>query len=344
MEAPSSARTTQNIPTHRAVPAFMPGLLVALAIAAVASLAGHWLPVVGAPVIGIVAGMALAPLASRRDALAPGVAFAGRQVLQASVVVLGLGLSLRQVATVGVQSLPVMLGTLALALAAAWGVGRLLRIGGDLSVLIGVGTAICGASAIAATNAVIRARHSDVVYAISTIFLFNVVAVLLYPTIGHLLGLSQPSFGLWVGTAVNDTSSVVAAGYTYGAAAGAHGVVVKLARTLMIIPIVLTLQALASRSGRHPADVRWHRLVPWFIPLFLLAAGLDSVGAVPAGLQPWLAQLALFMLTAALAGVGLSARFDVMRRTGFRPLLLGAALWAVVGASSLAMQALTGKL
>lgn len=297
---------------------------------------------------GIVAGMALAPLLGGRSGVRQGATIASHQVLQASIVALGLGLSLRQIGAVGIQSLPVMLGTLALALVAAWVLGRLLRIGGDLTVLIGVGTAICGASAIAATTAVIKAADSDVVYAISTIFLFNVVAVLLYPIIGHALGLPQSAFGLWVGTAVNDTSSVVAAGYTYGATAGAHAVVVKLTRTLMIIPIVLVLQAWRLRADGHGSEgsprVGVYRLVPWFIPMFLVAATLNTVGAVPVGLQPWITQLAAFMITVALVGVGLSARFGAMRRTGPRPVLLGAALWAVVGVTGLALQALTGQL
>lgn len=337
-----------TLPRRTRVPVFLPGLVVVTLLAVAASVLGGHFPVMGAPVWGILAGMALAPLIGSRPTLRPGVAIASRHVLQASIVVLGLGLSLNQISVAGLRSLPVMLGTLTLALLGAWGIGHLLGIKGHLRVLIGVGTGICGASAIAATTAVLEAEDTDVVYAISTIFLFNVVAVLLYPTIGHVLHLSQSAFGLWVGTAVNDVSSVVAAGYTYGSAAGAEGVVVKLARTLMIIPIVLAIQAwlAGSRrgSGAPAGGVHWHRLMPWFIPLFVLAAAMNTAGAVPGAAHPLLARAALFMITAALVGVGLSARFGAMRRTGPRPLLLGAALWATVAVSSLALQALTGVL
>ncbi len=145
-----------------------------------------------------------------------------------------------------------MLGTLAVCLGAAWLFGRLLGVPRDLRTLIGVGTGICGGSAIAAVSPVIEAASTDVAYAISTIFLFNITAVLAFPLLGHALGMSQQSFGLFAGTAVNDTSSVVATATTYGAAATSHAVVVKLVRTLMIIPICLTLAALTARN-RRPA-------------------------------------------------------------------------------------------
>ena len=331
------------------------------------------MPVIGAPVCGIVFGVArrcrVAQTVARRP-LQPGVAFASRTVLQLAIVVLGSGLSLAEVAHTGLSSLPVMLGTLSLALVAAWGVGRLLGIDGDLRTLIGVGTGICGASAIAATTAVIGAAEADVAYAISTIFAFNVIAVLTYPTLGHLLGLSQHAFGLWAGTAINDTSSVIAAAYTYGLAAGNYGVVVKLTRTLMIIPITIALavmtrrresavaargaDAAARRASRRlpPAKtaagrpvrrrLRLWQLVPWFLIGFLVAAGLNSLGAVPQGAHSPLSTLSLFLITMALSGIGLSTRPRQLRSAGLRPLALGAILWATVGISSLLLQAATG--
>jgi uncharacterized membrane protein YadS len=261
--------------------------------------------------------------------------------------------------------LPVLLGTLSLALLAAWGVGRLLGIDGDLRTLIGVGTGICGASAIAATTAVIGAAEADVAYAISTIFAFNVIAVLTYPTLGHLMGLSQHAFGLWSGTAINDTSSVIAAAYTYGHAAGDYGVVVKLTRTLMIIPITIALTVMtrrraaaaaasdgaadggqtaagaqAGRPGRRRLRV-W-QLVPWFLIGFLAAAALNSLGGVPHAAHSPLSTLSLFLITMALSAIGLSTRPLALRNAGLRPLALGAILWATVGVSSLLLQAATG--
>ena len=231
-----------------------------------------------------------------------------RKVLQGSVVLLGSGLSLGQVLSTGGRSLPVLLGTLLAALAMAWLGGRLLGLRGDVSTLVGVGTAICGASAIAATDAVIDADEADVSYAIATIFTFNVVAVLCYPSLGHALGLSEHSFGLWAGTAINDLSSVVAASTVYGHAAASYGVVVKLTRTLAIIPICLGIAAIRGR--RRPAGVeaksgdrvRLRRIVPMFIPLFVAAVVVNTIGLVPAGWHHSLSDLSTWMITAALGG------------------------------------------
>jgi uncharacterized integral membrane protein (TIGR00698 family) len=255
-------------------------------------------------------------------------------------VLLGSALSLRQVAHVGASSLPVMLGTLAVCLALAYLLGRWLGIGRDLRTLIGVGTGICGASAIAAVSPVIRARSADVAYAISTIFLFNLVAVLAFPPLGHLLGLSQHDFGLFAGTAVNDTSSVVAAASTYGSSATDYAVVVKLTRTLMIIPTCLGLAAL-TRTGEHDGGGllrRVTRLVPWFLVGFIVLAALNSLGWVPSATHAPLRDASVFLITLALAAIGLRTDVAGLRRAGSRPLLLGLLLWVAVASTSLVLQ------
>lgn len=329
----------------------LPGLGVAVAVAAAASALGHLLPVIGGPVFGILLGvLAAAAVRPLRGSLwTPGYRAAGTYVLQGSIVVLGTGLSLQQVAQVGAGSLPVMLGTLAVALGGAALLGRALRLDADTRTLIGVGTGICGASAIAATTAVIKPKEADVAYAIGTIFTFNIAAVLLFPAVGHLLGLSPHSFGLWSGTAVNDTSSVVAAAASYGGGAESYAVVVKLTRSLMIIPIVMALAALRARRERTDgpggrARVPWRRMVPAFLVGFVLAAALETVGAIPTAWHPGLSTLAAFLITVALAGIGLNLRFAEMRKAGPRPLLLGGMLWAAVALTSLGLQAVTGTI
>ena len=208
---------------------------------------------------------------------------------------------------------------------------------------MGVGTGICGASAIAAVSGVIEASEVDIAYAMSTIFVFNLVAVLIFPPIGHLLGLSQNGFGLWAGTAVNDTSSVVAAGYAYGKVAGLHSVIVKLTRTTMIIPIVAALGVLTRRRSAHATHVRWHKVIPWFLVWFVAAAIVESIGLVPSAWHPGLAELSIVLITVALAAIGLSTHLGDMRRAGFRPLLLGTVTWATVAVTGLAMQLLVGS-
>lgn len=328
------------------VRSLLPGAVLVAVIATAATVAGGLVPVVGAPIVAVALGLAVALVRRPGPALRPGIGFATKQVLQASVVVLGFGLPLGSVLSGGLHSLPVLVGTLVVALLAAWGAGRLLRVQTDVNVLVGVGTAICGASAIAATDAVIDADEADVGYSIATIFTFNVVAVLSYPALGHALGLSQHAFGLWSGTAINDLSSVVAATTVYGHTAAATGVVVKLTRTLAILPICLGLAALRARRRATPGQpgprpALW-RIVPGFIPAFVLAATADSLGLVPAGWHHPLSDVATWMITAALAAVGLSADPGRIRRAGWRPLALGAVLWATVGVTSLALQALTG--
>jgi uncharacterized integral membrane protein (TIGR00698 family) len=246
----SSAAVTSPAPA-RSLPdqarAVLPGLALAVAAAAVATVVGQHVPLVGSAVPGAVIGAVIALVIKPGERFAPGVKYASTFLLQCSVVLLGTQLSIAEAARVGVASLPVMLGTLAVCLGAAWLYGRMLGVPRDLRTLIGVGTGICGGSAIAAVSPVIEAASTDVAYAISTIFLFNIAAVLVFPLIGHAIGMSQQSFGLFAGTAVNDTSSVVATATTYGAAAANHAIVVKLVRTLMIIPICLGLAGLTAR-------------------------------------------------------------------------------------------------
>jgi uncharacterized integral membrane protein (TIGR00698 family) len=333
-----------------------PGLALALAVAAVATVVGEYVPLVGSAVPGAVIGAAIAIAVKPGARLAPGLKWASTFVLQCSVVLLGAQLSIGEAARVGVSSLPVMLGTLAICLGAAWLYGRLLGVPGDLRTLIGVGTGICGGSAIAAVSPVIEAASTDVAYAISTIFLFNIAAVLAFPLLGHALGMSQQSFGLFAGTAVNDTSSVVATATTYGAAATSHAVVVKLVRTLMIIPICLGLAALTARKpgpaphGRASASTarmsprRVVRLVPWFLIGFVIAAAVNSAGVIPSGAHGPLQHASVFLVAVALSAIGLSTNVAALRRAGHRPLLLGALLWITVAAASLGLQALTGTL
>jgi uncharacterized integral membrane protein (TIGR00698 family) len=319
---------------HR-VPPKAAGMAAAVLIGGVATVAGMLVPVVGAPVFAVVGGVLASPL-GRRCSWNPDVAKG--PVLQMSVVLLGAQLSLGEVVSVGAGSLPVMLGTLSVCLLLAWLVGRRLGVPRDLRTLIGVGTGICGASAIAAATPAMRAKSNDVAYAISTIFLFNVAAVLIFPPLGHALGLSEHAFGLFAGTAVNDTSSVVAAAGAYGPGAASYAVVVKLVRTLMIIPVVLVLSAMTGRRSEVP---RWRQavsLVPWFLVAFLAVAGLHTAGLIPAAAQAPLHQLALLLIAVALAAVGLSTDVAALRRAGVRPLLLGLILWVAVSATSLALQ------
>jgi uncharacterized integral membrane protein (TIGR00698 family) len=334
---------------HRIEP-LLPGFGLAIVLAAVATALGHLLPIIGAPVFAIVGGIIVSLLRPMPASFRPGITFASKSILQGSIVVLGTALSFRQVMTTGSSSMPVMLGSLAVALVGAALIGRSMKIDRDLYTLIGVGTGICGASAIAATDAVISAREAEVSYAIATIFTFNVVAVLTFPTLGHVLRMTPHGFGLWAGTAVNDVSSVVAAATIFGHGATSTAVVVKLARTLMIIPITLGLALWRGRQGRAGAQSapkrrllnHVRRSFPKFVGWFLLAVTANTVGLIPHGWHTYLSDIAQFMITIALAGIGLSTKMRDIRAAGSKPLVLGAILWVLVAGTSLGLQLVTG--
>jgi uncharacterized integral membrane protein (TIGR00698 family) len=316
----------------------LPGLLLCLGIAVVAYALGHLLPIIGGPVFGIVIGMLVALLRAPSPQFTPGIKFASKQLLQLSIILLGATLQLGEVVGSGLHSLPVMLGTAVITLTAAYVFGKMLGIDRDLRRLLGVGTTICGGSAIAALSSVIDVSEAEVAYAISTVFLFNIAAVLTFPWIGHLIALSQHAFGLWAGTAINDTSSVVAAGFVYGHAAGNEAVIVKLTRTTLIIPLVLFYAGKRVWAARASGEgIDWMKIVPWFILWFILAAVINTFGAIPAAVHPAITECAIFLIVVALTGVGLSANAAAIRAAGARPLLLGFILWALIAFSSLAI-------
>lgn len=324
----------------------LPGLLLSAAIALVALGLGRELPLIGGPVFGIVLGILVRNIVAPGGSFTPGIQFAGKQVLQWSIIALGFGLSLNQVAKTGLESLSVTLVTMTVAFLAAWLLGRALGVHDKLKILIGVGTAICGGSAIAAVTPIIKPDEHDTAFAISTIFLFNLVAVLLFPLLGHLLHLSDLGFGLWAGTAINDTSSVVAAGYSFSKEAGDYATIVKLTRATLIIPICLVLAfATAWKQKKQGAtDFNLRRIFPWFILWFLVASALRTAGVVPVAIQPALHMAAEFLIIVALTAIGLSANLRKMASTGARPILLGLGVWAAVSVSSLLVQLVIGQL
>ncbi|MDQ7997743.1 MAG: putative sulfate exporter family transporter [Luteibacter sp.] len=326
-------------------PSRLPGFLLALAVAAVAFALGRAVPLIGGAVFGIVLGILVRHFAPPAARFQPGIRFASKQVLQWSIIALGFGLSLTQVAHTGLESLSVTLATVAVAGLSAWLLGRMLHVHDKLQVLIGIGTAICGGSAIAAVVPIIKPDEHDTAFAISTIFLFNLVAVLLFPLLGHLLGLTDLGFGLWAGTAINDTSSVVAAGYSFSHAAGDYATIVKLTRATLIIPISLGIALIVAwrqkRSGA--SDFSLAKIFPWFILWFLVASGIRTAGLVPEVALPVIHFIAECLIVVALTAIGLSADLRRMASTGPRPILLGLGVWAAVALTSLLVQHLIGR-
>jgi len=317
----------------------LPGVLLAAAVAAPAWWIGKMFPVVGSPVVGILLGMLLA-LWKRPEALNPGISYTSKKLLQYAIILIGFDMNLFHVFEVGKQTLLLMVFTLTAAFLSAYVLAKLLKVERNTGILIGVGTAICGGSAIAATAPVIDAEDEDVARSISTIFLFNVIAAFLFPALGHLMHMTDQSFGLWAGTAVNDTSSVVAAGYTFSTAAGDLAVIVKLTRTLMIVPVTLALAFYESRrkSQSGGSSYRLSAIFPWFVLGFLAASVVRTFVPVPEAALSWLVQAGKYLIVMAMAAIGLNTNLPKLVKNGWKPILMGLGCWAVLAVTSLAVQ------
>jgi len=326
----------------------VPGIIFALALAVIATLLGKLVPIIGGPVFGIVLGILISSLSKKPECTKKGLGFTSKKILQWSIIALGGGLSLTQVYNVGISSLYVMLFTLSAAFITAYGVGRLMGIPLKLTSLIGMGTAICGGSAIAAISPIIEADDEEIAYSISTVFIFNVIAVLVFPVLGHIIGFSDKAFGLWAGTAINDTSSVVAAGYAFSSAAGAYATIVKLTRTTMIIPISLIFAAVVAIRKKKAADksgevnYSFKKIFPWFILWFLAASLLNTAGIINGQLAGVMTETGKFFIVVALSAIGLNSNLKQMLKTGLKPMLLGLIVWASVTVVSLIVQFTSG--
>jgi uncharacterized integral membrane protein (TIGR00698 family) len=326
------------------------GLILCVGIAALAEIGGSIAPLIGAPLFAIAIGVLIAnamPALGRQKSLR--ISDACKLCLKTGIVLLDATLDLGDIVHTGLGSLPLLGVTMASGLICALWFGKSLGIDWRMRCLIGIGTTICGASAIAALAPVIRAKAEEIAYSVTVVFFFNMVAVFTFPALGHLLGLSDNGFGIWAGTAVNDTSAVVAAGFAFSQFAGTTATIVKLTRTTLIIPLVLgfglALPFLVKdeNPGKELLAKRVYAAVPTFIILFVLAAAANTVGLI--GSYTSLVQiLGRLVMVIALAAVGLQGHWRAFVGAGSRPLFLGLVTWFVVAVSGLAVQAWTQAL
>ena len=331
------------------------GLLLCLCIALPCWLLGRAVPVVGGPVFAILAGMVVALFYRKKRRTQAGIAFTSKKILQYAVILLGFGLNLSEIAKVGLQSLPIILSTITTSLVVAFALHKLMKVPSNISTLVGVGSSICGGSAIAATAPVIGADDEEIAQSISVIFLFNVAAALLFPTLGGALGLSNEGFGLFAGTAVNDTSSVTAAAAAWdGMHPGANtldtATIVKLTRTLAIIPITLALAlwrtAKARRAGgAGESGFSLKKVFPTFI-LFFVLASVITTAATAARVEPGFfapfKELSKFLIIMAMGAIGLNTDLVKLVKSGGKPILMGFCCWVAIAAVSLGMQHVLG--
>lgn len=334
------------------------GILICLCIAIPSWFLGKRFPIIGGAVIAILAGMIITLLIKNKSPFEAGIKFTSKKILQWAVILLGFGLNLNVILQTGKQSLPIILSTISTALVIAYLLHKALHIPGKISTLVGVGSSICGGSAIAATAPVIDADDEEVAQAISVIFFFNVLAALLFPTLGKFLGFSTISgeaFGIFAGTAVNDTSSVTAAASTWdnmwnlGSATLDTAVTVKLTRTLAIIPITLVLAFIRTRrekgNGSEEKKVSIKQIFPMFILYFIAASVITTIAAsagIDSNIFAPIKELSKFFIVLAMAAIGLNTNIVKLIKTGGKPIIMGFCCWTGITAVSLLMQRILG--
>ena len=318
---------------------YLPGILLSFGIAAVSIFLGGLLPLIGSSVLAIVFGIVLNNSMKLPAMFQEGLSYSGKKLLQYSIIFLGFSMSIGQVSETGLSSLRISLITILIAFLAAYLAGRFFKMNRVLTILIGFGTAICGGSAIAAASPILEADEEEIALSISTIFFFNILAVFIFPFLGHLLQMSDAFFGTWAGTAINDTSSVVAAGYTYSPSAGDLATIVKLSRALMIVPACLIFAAYRYIKSKQSAQkTNFKKIFPWFIAWFVLASLVSSLGLVPAAIIPYTKFISQWLMAMALAAIGAKVSFKQFKQAGAAPLLTGAFAWFCVAVSSLIIQ------
>ena len=333
----------------------IPGIVVTILLAMVATFISGFVPyhLISGSVFALLIGMLLNPIVSKYSLVTKGIGFTSKQILRLAIILMGLTLSFTQVLLVGRYSLIVMVFTLFVAFGGGYLFGRLFKLDWRLSSLISAGTGICGGSAIAALAPTIDAEDKDIAYAISATFLFDILMVILFPLAGRYLGMSDIGFGLWAGTAINDTSSVVAAGYAFSDAAGSFSVIVKLTRTLSIIPVVLIFSMINARIKEKSAYVQStvtrnkvsiKSIFPYFILLFLLMVAIKSIGVLPVVVSDGAATLSKFLMVMALGAIGLKTNFNQVAKAGFKPMLHGFIISSLVVVVAFLVQLMLGQL
>lgn len=333
-----------------------PGILLCLAIAIPSWFIGTAFPIIGGAVIAILAGMVLTLIIKNKGVLDSGIKFTSKKVLQWAVILLGFGMDLNVVLETGKQSLPIIICTIGISLIMAFLINKFIKMPAKVATLIGVGSSICGGSAIAATAPVIDADEEEVAQSISVIFLFNVLAALLFPSFGQLIGFDTTSgeaFGIFAGTAVNDMSSVTATASTWdgmfnlGTATLDKAVTVKMTRTLAIIPITLVLAFARAKKQKsnNAGKINIKKIFPFFILFFIGASIITTIAVscgVSADLFDPLKTLSKFLIVMAMAAIGMNTNIVKLLKSGAKPIFLGFCCWVSITGVSLLLQHVMG--
>ena len=334
-------RPSRQAVALRQLEVLVPGLASAAVVAIAARLAVQWLPwglseVLFAVWLGLLIGSTnWLPAGSQA-----GIRFAQQRILRLGIILLGARLSLIDVAAIGLDALGLVVVCMAAVFTFVLLLGRQANLPRRLVVLIGVGTAVCGNSAIIATAPVVKAEEREVSFAVATITLFGTLALFLYPLFGSALHLSDGTFGMWSGVAINDTSQVVAAGTAYSPVARDVATVVKLVRNTLMAPLILLIALWWARTANAPVSEAAARegalrAFPLFVLGFLAMAVLRTAGVIEPGVARALDEVAKVCILVALSAVGLGTRVGLLRAIGPAPFFLGLGAATLLAALSL---------
>ena len=321
------------------------GIVICFAVAALAYLIEWVVPgdLLGPSIIALFAGTIINSF-FHPDWIKPSLKFVSKRILKLAIILLGASLSVNVIMSVGKMTFFVMLFTFAMCFGGGYFVRKLFKLNWKLSNLISAGTGICGGSAVAAIAPVIDADDKDIAFAMSSTFLFDMVMIAVYPIMGRLLGMSDIAYGIWAGTSVNDTASVVASGYAFSEAAGDFATMVKLTRTIAIIPTVLVFAWIGIRVKRKELQaesggkkVNLVKIVPWFICGFLALAAVNSLGWISPDVSSVIKHASKFLMVSALAAIGLNTSITDFKNAGLAPMFYGITIDTLVTLTALAV-------
>ncbi len=328
------------------------GIILCLVISIPSYFLGNLVPIIGGPVFAIFLGMILMPITKKTSLFNEGANFCSKKILQLAVILLGFSLSINTIFKSSIESMPIIVSTIFISLFVAFIMLKHLKIDTNSAILIGVGSSICGGSAIAATAPALDAKDSEIANSISVIFLFNILAALIFPQIGDMLGMTEKGFAIFAGTAINDTSSVTAAASIWDASHGSNSLelatVVKLTRTLAIIPIVLFISIWKQKNNKfvkNSEKIKLYKLVPLFLVLFLIASLVVTIFKINSdGYFIRSTKISSkFFIVLAMSAIGLKTNIFSLIKTGGKSILLGLCCWASIILTSISMQLAMGS-
>ena len=328
-------------------------IIICIIIAIVATYLGGKQRLIGAPMIGLFISIIIVNLLPSVDKdFKAGTTFVGKKFLNLGIILAGATLNFKEILGYGAKALPLIILNIFILFSVAYIIGKKIQVSTNTCTLVGGGTAICGGTAIATLASIIKAKETEIAYAMTAIFLFDIFAALAFPYLSTFLGLSENQFGILAGSAINDTSSVAAAEATYSVLNNVDlslAITVKLTRTTMLIAIAIVFSVLMirkqsaantsldSNAPKMSVGQTVIKVFPWFILIFLLMAVINTLGLFDNinGASSFFKKGYKFLNTAALAGVGFKIQFKDLITKGTKPIILGGCTWIAVAASSL---------